>query len=63
LGGVYFGGYAACVPILAGATVMIDARWVFVGCSLLGALANFTFAEENKLILAEERTFLRQVVA
>ncbi len=25
--------------------------------------ANFTFAEENKLILAEERTFLRQVVA
>jgi NIPSNAP protein len=24
-------------------------------------LANFNFAEENKLILAEERTFLRQV--
>jgi hypothetical protein len=24
-------------------------------------MANFNFAEENKLILAEERTFLRQV--
>jgi hypothetical protein len=27
------------------------------------ATANFNFAEENKFILAEERTFLRQVVA
>ena len=26
-------------------------------------LANFGFAEENKFILAEERTFLRKVVA
>ena len=26
-------------------------------------MANFGFAEENKLILAEERTFLRKVVA
>ena len=26
-------------------------------------MANFGFAEENQLILAEERTFLRQVVA
>ena len=26
-------------------------------------MANFTFAEENQLILAEERSFLRQVVA
>jgi hypothetical protein len=26
-------------------------------------MANFGFAEENKFILAEERTFLRQVVA
>ena len=26
------------------------------------SVANFNFAEENKLILAEERTFLRQVV-
>jgi hypothetical protein len=26
-------------------------------------LANFNFAEEHKFILAEERTFLRQVVA
>ena len=28
-----------------------------------GAVANFNFAEENKFILAEERTFLRKVVA
>ena len=27
------------------------------------AMANFTFAEEKKCILAEERTFLRQVTA
>jgi hypothetical protein len=27
------------------------------------AMENFAFAEDNKLILAEERTFLRQVVA
>lgn len=27
------------------------------------AMANFGFAEENKFILAEERTFLRRVVA
>ena len=26
-------------------------------------MANFGFAEENRFILAEERTFLRQVVA
>ena len=26
-------------------------------------MANFNFAEENKFILAEERTFLRQMVA
>jgi NIPSNAP len=26
------------------------------------SVANFNFAEENKFILAEERTFLRQVV-
>ena len=26
-------------------------------------MANFTFAEENQFILAEERTFLRKVVA
>ena len=27
------------------------------------AMANFNFAEENRVILAEERTFLRKVVA
>jgi NIPSNAP len=28
-----------------------------------GSMANLAFAEENKLILGEERTFLRKVVA
>jgi MFS family permease len=43
IGGVYFGGYAASVPLLASATDKIDARWVFVGSSLLGALASVIF--------------------
>ena len=32
IGGIYFGGYAASVPILASATDRIDGRWTFVGC-------------------------------
>jgi len=44
IGGIYFGGYAASVPILASATDKVDARWIFVGCSLLAALASFAFA-------------------
>ena len=44
IGGIYFGGYAACVPLLASATDKIDARWMFLGCSLLGAVASFAFA-------------------
>jgi MFS family permease len=44
IGGIYFGGYAASVPILASATDGIDGRWVFVGCSLLSAGASFAFA-------------------
>ncbi len=45
IGGIYFGGYAACVPILASATDRIDARWIFIGSSLLGAVASFAFAD------------------
>jgi MFS family permease len=44
IGGIYFAGYAASVPVLAGATDRIDGRWVFVGCSLLGACCSFAFA-------------------
>jgi MFS family permease len=44
IGGIYFGGYAASVPILASATDRIDGRWTFVGCSLLAAVASFAFA-------------------
>jgi hypothetical protein len=32
-------------------------------CADTEGMANFNFAEENKFILAEERTFLRQVTA
>jgi MFS family permease len=44
IGGIYFGGYAVSVPILASATDRIDGRWTFVGCSLLAAAASFAFA-------------------
>lgn len=44
IGGIYFAGYAASVPILASATDRIDGRWLYVGCALLGAFASFAFA-------------------
>ena len=44
IGGIYFAGYAASVPILAGVTDRIDGRWVFASCSLLAAGASFVFA-------------------
>jgi MFS family permease len=44
IGGIYFAGYAASVPFLAGATDRIDGRWLYVGCALLGAVASFAFA-------------------
>src|SRR5262249_41891751 len=33
IGGIYFAGYAVSVPMLAGATDRLDARWIFVGSS------------------------------
>ena len=44
IGGIYFGGYAAAVPILASLTDRIDGRWVFAASSLLGAAASLIFA-------------------
>jgi MFS family permease len=44
ISGVYFGGYAASVPILASLTDRIDGRWVFAASSLLGAAASLVFA-------------------
>jgi MFS family permease len=44
IGGIYFGGYAAAVPILSSLTDRIDGRWVFAGSSLLGAAASLVFA-------------------
>jgi predicted MFS family arabinose efflux permease len=44
ISGIYFGGYAASVPILASLTDKIDGRRVFVGSSLLGAGASLAFA-------------------
>jgi len=44
IGGIYFGGYAASVPILASLTDRIDGRRVFAVSSLLGAAASLAFA-------------------
>jgi MFS family permease len=44
IGGVYFAGYAAAVPVLASLTDHIDGRRVFAASSLLGAAASFAFA-------------------
>jgi len=44
IGSIYFAGYAAAVPLLAGATDRIDGRWIVAGGSLLGAAASVAFA-------------------
>jgi predicted MFS family arabinose efflux permease len=44
IGGIYFGGYAVVVPILATLTDRIDGRWVFAGSSLLAAGASLAYA-------------------
>jgi MFS family permease len=44
IGGIYYAGYAVAVPFLAAAVDRIDGRWVYVGSSLLAAIASFTFA-------------------
>jgi MFS family permease len=44
IGGIYFAGYAAAVPFLAGASDHMDARWLYVGSALVGAAASFAFA-------------------
>ena len=44
IGGIYFAGYAAAVPLLAGSTDRFDSRWMVAGSSLLGAAAGVAFA-------------------
>lgn len=44
IGGIYFAGYAAAVPLLATAADRFDGRWIVVGSSVLGAGASFAFA-------------------
>jgi MFS family permease len=44
IGGIYFAGYAAAVPVLASLTDRIDGRWIFLGCTLVGAAASIAFA-------------------
>lgn len=44
IGGIYFGGYAAAVPILASLTDRVDGRSIFASSSLLGAVASLVFA-------------------
>lgn len=44
IGGIYFAGYAAAVPVLSSLTDRIDGRWIFLGSTLLGAAASLAFA-------------------
>lgn len=44
IGGIYFAGYAAAVPVLASATDRFDCRWMVAGSTLLGAAAGVAFA-------------------
>jgi MFS family permease len=44
IGGIYFAGYAASVPVLASATDRLDGRWIYLGCSLLGAISSLAVA-------------------
>ena len=41
---IYFAGYAVSVPVSASATDKLDARWIFVGSSLLSAISSLVFA-------------------
>ncbi len=43
IGGIYFAGYAAAVPILASATDRVDGRPIVVASSVLGAVASLAF--------------------
>jgi MFS family permease len=44
IGGIYFAGYAAAVPVLASLTDRIDGSRILVGCTLVGAGASLAFA-------------------
>lgn len=44
IGGAYFAGYMAAVPILSGLTDRYDARRIYVGCCLIAAASNALFA-------------------
>src|SRR4051794_11285312 len=44
IGGIYFAGYAAAVPVLASLTDRVDGRWIFLGCTLVGAAVSVAFA-------------------
>lgn len=44
IGGIYFAGYAAAVPVLSGLTDRVDARRIYLLASLISAGASFAFA-------------------
>ncbi len=44
IGGIYFAGYAAAVPLLSGLTDRIDGRRIYAVAALIGAAASFAFA-------------------
>lgn len=44
IGGIYLGGYVVAVPILVGLTDSIDARRIYLGSCVIGALGSLGFA-------------------
>jgi len=44
IGGIYFAGYAAAVPLLSGLTDRIDGRRIYIPAALVGAVASLGFA-------------------
>ena len=44
VGSIFFGGYAAAIPIFSGATDRMDGRWIYIGNAAVGAAASIGFA-------------------
>lgn len=44
VGSIFFGGYAAAIPLFSGATDRMDGRWIYIGNAAVGAAASIGFA-------------------
>lgn len=44
VGSIFFGGYAAAIPLFSGATDRMDGRWIYIGNAAVGAAACIGFA-------------------